>query len=142
MHTKRRAVHLLFLLPSFAQAQEPPMLPAIGHPYFGPAYFETTQDSADFMQFRNGLQPVDTTRTPDTTTFQYRLVWIVNERGGMTVVSRGDGSVMRSAEHVAFAPYALMSLPYRTAEGRRGLVLAHEEPCALICRTAHYYVEE
>ena len=140
MHTMCRALQFLILLPVFAQAQEPPMLPAIGHPYFGPAYFETTQDSADFMQFRNGLQPVDPARPADTTTFQYRLVWIVNERGGVAVVSRGDGSLIQ-IEGSSIIGY-FMHLPFRMVDGRRGFMVIHETPCALICRGTVYYVED
>ncbi len=110
--------------------------------FHGPAYFENAQDSADFMKFRNGLQRVDPSLPMDTTTVEYRLLWRVVERGGITIASRGDGRVMRSAERVVFEPYALTCLPFRTADGRHVLVLAHEEPCALICRSTEYYVEE
>lgn len=145
MITPRHALHVLFLLPLVAQAQEPHSTIANLPPYFGPAIFENPQDSADFTQFVNGLRRVDPTLPPDIATFQYRLVWRVVERGGITVASRGNGSVMRSAERLAFdphPPYTLMSLPYRTADGRRILVLAHEVPCGLICRNTECYVEE
>jgi hypothetical protein len=44
--------------------------------------------------------------------------------------------------HRGFSVYSETSIPFRTADGRRVLVLTHEVPCGLICRTTWYYVEE
>ena len=118
------------------------MPPEIDHPYYGPAIFENMQDSADFVQFRSGLRPIDPAWTTDTTTFEYGMVWQENQHGGMTMVRRGDGSMRKASERSAISLYELTSVPYCTADGRRVMVFIHEVPCALICRTAYYYVEE
>ena len=140
MHNTRPALHLLFLLPFFAQAQDPVAPPQTDHWFHGPAYFENAQDSAAFMQFRYGLA-ADATLPTDTTT-QYRMLWRENQHGGMTLLSRGDSSLIKAPVHRGFSVYSETSIPFRTADGRRVLVLTHEVPCGLICRTTWYYVEE
>ncbi|MBK9763277.1 MAG: hypothetical protein IPO87_07910 [Flavobacteriales bacterium] len=140
MHASRRALRLLFFLSVFAQAQEPTAPPLKDHTFHGPAYFENAKDSTDFMQFRNGLA-ADASLPTDTTT-QYHMLWRENQHGGMSLLSRGDSSLIKAPVHGAFSVYSETSIPFRTADGRRVLVLTHEVPCGLICRSTWYYVEE
>lgn len=140
MHTTRPVLHLLFLLPFFAQAQEPAPPPRNDHWFYGPAIFENTQDSAAFMQFRYGLAA--DANLPTDTTIRYRMLWRENQHGGLTLFSRGDSSLIKAPEHGAFSVYSEASIPFRTKDGRRVLVLTHDVPCGLICRSVCYYMEE
>ena len=119
MHTTRSPFPLLFFLPLFAHAQETLSPPLNDHAFYGPIHFDNAQDSEDFIQFHNGLQRVETTLPSDTTTISYRMVWREDQHGGTTMVTRGDGSVRKASESIAFSLYELMSLPYRAAEGMR-----------------------
>ncbi len=70
------------------------------------------------------------------------MAWIESERGGGTMIHRGDGSMQKASKSIDFSHYEQMSVPYRTVDGRRVILLMYEEPCALLCRTTYYYVEE
>ena len=140
MRSKIFAHIALLLLPFVGQAQDTPPHFMGDHLYFGPAYFENARDSAEFTFFRTGLRRLDPTLPTDTTTAQYRMVWQENQHGGFWMVSRGDGSLLRHTGNHMFDPS--MSYPFRTANGRRGVVVTHDIPCGLIRRTTWYYVED
>ena len=104
----------------------------------------TTRTSADSSNGSSLVVPglaADATLPTDTTT-QYRMLWRENQHGGMTLLSRGDSSLIKAPVHRGFSVYSETSIPFSTADGRRVLVLTHEVPCGLICRTTWYSVEE
>ena len=120
-------------------AQEPLPDAMSGHLYFGPAHYENAQDSADFTRFRQGLTSV----APNTTaTDTYRMVWREDQRSGRWTVSRGDGSLLKGAPNTGLVKPLGSHIPFRTADGRHGWMLVHETPCAMLCQSAVYYVEE
>lgn len=130
------------LLLSLALHAQDPLSGLLGSHYFGPPLYENAQDSADYIRFRKGLVPVEPKLPTDTTTVIYRMVWRENQHGGLWTVTRGDGSVIRARpQHHVFI-HNEIHLPFRTVDGRRGMVLEHEVPCGMICRSAFYYVEE
>ncbi len=106
-------------------------------------HYADPSDSTDFLQFIRGLRaeggPTEANGTPK----RYRPVWLVSEHGGFAVVSRGDGQVITlEAEHPALDAFDTMTLHMRTADGRACVVRLWERPCAMICRTTTYYLEE
>lgn len=137
-----RSIFLLVVLlfPFATSAQEPLLDVMSDHPYFGPAHFKSAQDSAEFTQFRQGLTTVGRSATESSGT--YRMLWREHQQGGYWVVERCDGTVLdkRTTKdmHGLFGPH----IPFRTADGRSGWMVIHERPCALICRSATYYVKE
>ncbi|MBL7952518.1 MAG: hypothetical protein JNM62_12460 [Flavobacteriales bacterium] len=138
----KQAVLLLLLLPLYAEAQEPigPSLNAQHH--FGPPVFESAADSADFMRFRSGIRAEDLMTAEATPDIVYRLVWQEAEHGGRWSVTRGDGTPPPKRDRNTRLGALEYGLPFRTAEGERGLLISSEYPCAMICRSAWYYVEE
>ncbi len=141
MHTTLSSV-LLLLLPCFVQAQDTLPDHMADHRFFGPRHFANATDSVEFTQFRSGLKMVDTTASKDTTTFHYRMVWSEGQHGGHWTVSRGDGSVIRTTLDIPPPFGDGMNLHFLTADGRRGMLIVHDIPCGMICRSARYYVEE
>ena len=143
MRTRYFAHFVLQLLPFFAAAQDP--ITVMQNDYqdpFVPHLFESPADSAAFMQFRAGLEMLPSTGTPDTVRHQLHMVWRVQLRGGLWSVRRGDGSELQDVPFNANADTWYGRLPFRAADGRCGLMLFHEFPCALLCRSVQYYVEE
>jgi hypothetical protein len=102
--------------------------------------FESAADSVDLTAFVKTIQRTDPSQDGDTTTVTYRLVWRKNERGGVAVVSRGDGSELRVAGRTLIGFFETHQ--FRMPDGRRGVLMIHDEPCGLICRDTMYYVEE
>jgi len=133
-------VALLLFVPLIGHAQDTLPNYLADHAYFGPASFESPQDSADFLHFRKGLRTVQPTNTKDTTKVQYRMVWREDQHGGLWSVSRGDSSVWQARGYESLDLF--MGGPFVTAEGRRGVLVVHDIPCGLICRNTWYYVEE
>ena len=131
---------LLLLVPFMGHAQDTLPNYLADHLYFGPAQYENATDSAAFWHFRNGLRTFDPTTTKDTTMVQYRMVWQVDQHGGLWSVSRRDGTVWQAPEYESLNFF--VGQPYLTAEGRRGVLVVHDTPCGLICRNAWCYVEE
>lgn len=131
---------ILLLLPYFAHAQDTLPHDMTDHLYFGPARYENVKDSAEFARFRKGLRTVAPTLSKDTTTIRYRMVWQEDQHGGMWMVSRGDGSLLKHSVNEANDWF--MGQPFRTYDGRRGVVVVHDTPCGMICRSVWYYVEE
>lgn len=133
-------VLLLVIAPCFGHAQDtlPPVVEE--HRLFGRPYYPNVQDSADFTQFWKDLRFAKGTWPSDTVANTYRLRWIVDEHGGSSSISRGDSGILH---HEPGTPWDFfLSQPFQLADGRRGLQLAHEIPCGLICRTTWYYVED
>ena len=133
---------LLLLLTTCAHAQPggqvyQPLL------YDVPIIFENPEDSADFARFREGLQMLgQPTETGDGGQGRYRLVWQDQLQGGLRMVTRGDGQRLKEqglATPMVFGPF---SSHFRTADGRRGVMVTHEWPCALVCVVTSYYMEE
>ncbi len=137
----RRFNHLILLLSLAlcAKAQDQPATYQNDH-HFGRMIFESAADSVDFTAFRSALQLMDTSQFGDTIPVTYRLVWRKNERGGVAVVSRGDGSELRVAGRALIGYFE--NLPFRMPDGRQGVLIIHDEPCGLICRDTLYYMEE
>ena len=136
----RRILVLAPFLPLFLSAQEPLLDMMSDHLHFGPVWFENAQDSADFALFRQGLT-TDPDRKKGTPT-SYRMVWRAHQQGGYCSITRGEGSLTLPPNEVVSIDAFVTRTPFRTADGRRGLMIWHEWPCALICRSAMYYVEE
>lgn len=141
MHTLRATLLLPFLWPLLALAQWP-VPQATGHYEFPrPAHFASAADSAAFMQFQQGLQGVGAP-CPMDSTIRYRLQWRQSERGGLVLVSRGDGRTLDPSERISVHLFGGGTVCYTSADGRRVVALVDEEPCALICRTVLYYAED
>ncbi len=134
-------ITLIVLLLAFHTSAQNTIPPSTLHaPYISPDGFASTLDSVDYSHFRQGLrweQPVPGT---DTTTTHYRQVWIENLHGGFAMIARGDGSLMPYRADQVIEWFEV--IPFRMADGRRGLAVAHETPCGLICRDTRYYLEE
>jgi hypothetical protein len=130
---------LLLSLALYAKAQDQPTTFQNDH-HFGRMIFDSAADSVDFPAFVKAIQRTDPMPDLDTATVTYRLVWRKNERGGVAVVSRGDGSLIQ-IEGSSIIGY-FMHLPFRMVDGRRGFMVVHETPCGLICRDTVYYVED
>ena len=130
---------ILLLFPLFAHAQDTPTTFQDDH-LFGPTYWASAADSVDFTAFLSALQLTDPGQDGDSTSVTYHLVWRKNQHGGVAVVSRGDGSALRVAARTLIGFYE--NHPFHMPDGRRGVVMIHDEPCALICRDTVYYVED
>lgn len=127
----------LFLAASCAAAQgDTP--PWVGAPPFGHAYWASAADSAEFTAFRARISMVEDHL--ETTSGDYRAVWRIGEHGGIAAVSRGDSSLLHIEGPSLLA--ISMHLPFRMADGRRGVLVVNETPCGLICRDTWYYLEE
>ncbi len=142
MRMTHLAIITLLILANTAQAQGKPNFPDPQQAYFGVPIFENPADSAEFMEFHSGLQWDSVVTALDTSRTTYKLVWRDNQHGGFWMVSRGDGSTLvRSTGTMCIGPMHYEG-HFRTASGKRGIMIAWETPCGLICRTASYYVEE
>ncbi len=128
---------LSIVLPLLAEAQDPPTTSMVEQP-FGPMYWASAADSADYSVFRKGMSMVE--ETLETTSGNYRAGWRISEHGGIAVVTRGDGSLLRIEGPSITGLF--MHLPFRMTDGRRGFIVVHETPCGLICRDTVYYVQE
>ena len=137
----RRFNHLILLLSLAlcAKAQDQPATYQNDH-HFGRMIFESAADNVEFTAFVKAIQRTDPMPDPDTTTVTYHLVWRKNERGGVAMVSRGDGSELRVAGRALIGYFE--NLPFRMPDGRRGVLIIHDEPCGLICRDTLYYMEK
>ncbi|MCC7501011.1 MAG: hypothetical protein IT229_00685 [Flavobacteriales bacterium] len=107
---------------------------------FGQPYWASASDSADYSHFRQGLTWAGPVPSTDTTTTLYRQVWVESLHGGIAMIARGDGSVMPYRADQVIGWFDV--IPFRLADGRRGLTVSHETPCGLICRDTVYYVED
>ncbi len=109
------------------------------HHYFGPARYASPRDSLDFTRFRQGLtiesSGIDTSLT-------YRLIWREDQHGGSWTVSREDGSATLAPTEAMIINGFQLHTSFRTAEGQRGVLVSFDRPCAMICRSARYYVQE
>lgn len=127
----------LFLVALCATAQSDTM-PWVGGYPFGHPYWASAADSADFTTFHRSITMVE--ETFESPSGDYRAVWRVGEHGGIAAVNRGDSSLLHF-EGTALLGLS-MHLPFRMADGRRGVMVVHETPCGLICRDTVYYLEE
>lgn len=126
-----------FVLCHLAFAQDT-LFPWQGNSHFGVRTFSTAADSAAFMQFIAGLDGREVTWDQEQPVLNWRLAWTESQHGGSWNVVRGDGSVVHQLREQPMG----FALPMRTAEGKQGLVMIEEHPCAMICRNVRYYVEE
>ena len=134
---------LLLLLTACAQAQTGVQVFQPDPLYDVPIEYENPGDSAAFARFREGMQLVDQPQgTGDTGIARYRLVWEDRLQGGMRHVIRGDGERLKDHATAGPADFGPFHSPFRTADGRRGVMLTHEWPCALVCIVTSYYVED
>jgi|688.fasta_scaffold43703_7 hypothetical protein len=111
-------------------------------PLFGPCFFESPEDSVRFTRFFEGLVFHEGATRSDTTSLVLRLNWRESQHGGLCIVSRGDGSTLLQQSASRHDDPMHNATYFRTTAGKRGVVIAWEIPCGLICRTANYYVEE
>lgn len=140
IHTSICALLLLSISAAYGQAGSVPTRPA--QAFHGPTVFTSPADSADYVKFMSGMQRADLGTPVEGPVSGYRLVWTTSEHGGLFAATRGDGSApaLREKDHLSGARE--FALPFRTAEGKRGLSVVSDMPCGLICRTVWYYVEE
>ncbi|MBL7944806.1 MAG: hypothetical protein JNN32_02005 [Flavobacteriales bacterium] len=137
MGLKTLFIASLLLAASYATAQDH-STPRTGAYPFGHPYWASAADSADFTTFHRIITMVE--ETFESPSGDYRAVWRVGEHGGIAAVSRGDSSLLHF-EGTALLGLS-MHLPFRMADGRRGVMVVHETPCGLICRDTVYYLEE
>lgn len=136
----RRILVLAQLLPFVPCAQEPLLDVMSDHLHFGPAQYANAHDSADFALFRRGLTTDTTSKAGPPTS--YRMVWREHQQGGFWSIARGEGSLTLPPNEDVSIHGVEDRTPFRKADGRRGLMIWHDRPCALICRSAMYYVED
>lgn len=106
-------------------------------------HYAELSDSTDFLRFIQSLRAADGPPQAGATPKRYRQVWLVSEHGGFSVVSRGDGEAITvEAERPIVAIFNTWSLNLLTSEGRACIAQLWDRPCAMICRTTTYYVEE
>lgn len=105
-------------------------------------HFADPSDSSAFLEFIRDLRPdtgeLDVERTPK----RFRQVWRISEHGGLSFVSRGEGTELIDREGPVIGNGMFADLAFRTAAGTRGVMRFWEYPCAMICRTTEYYLEE
>ncbi len=106
-----------------------------------PVYYEQPTDSADFQRFIASLSFATTAEVPGAMPRCYTEVWRIAEHGGLSIVTRGDGSALTLPAGPFDSDTWSASLAFVTPEGRHGLLRMSEYPCAMICRTAVYYLE-
>ena len=107
-----------------------------------PLVFDQPADSADFMRFVSSLSLQGTTEEPNILAHRYRQVWRISEHGGIAYVMRGDGQLTTlDAERPTVEGFDTL-LPLRTRDGQACVMRQWEYPCAMICRTTEYYIEE
>lgn len=140
MRYKTLITLMVLFLACRTSAQNTVSSTAIQLPYISADGFASPLDIADYSHFRQGLTWVGPVSSTDTTTTHYRQVWVEGMHGGLTMISRGDGSLTLYRADKGMDWFEV--IPFRTAEGHRGLMVVHEVPCGLICRTTKYYVEE
>ncbi|MEZ4755717.1 MAG: hypothetical protein R2817_02695 [Flavobacteriales bacterium] len=140
IHTTSCAMLLLSITAAYCQAGAVPTRPA--EAFHGPVVFASAADSADYVQFMSGMQRADLGTPVEDPVSGYRLVWITSERGGLTAVTRGDGSAPALRETSSRVGPLEFALPFRTGDGKHGLTIVSDIPCGLICRTTWYYVQE
>lgn len=118
-------------------------VPSSSYRALGNFHYADPSDSADFQQFIRSLRAVDGPPQAGATPKRYRQVWLVSEHGGFSVVSRGDGEAITvEAERPIVDIFSTWSLNLLTSDGRACIAQLWERPCAMICRTTTYYVEE
>jgi hypothetical protein len=140
-----RTLLLLVLLPSLHRlhAQEPHPSASMARIWAQrPLVFEEPADSAEFLRFLSSFSFQDTTEEPNTLAHRYRQVWRISEHGGIAYVMRGDGRMTTlDAERPTVEGFDTL-LPLRTRDGQACVMRQWEYPCAMICRTMEYYLEE
>lgn len=134
---------VLFGLSFTANAQDPfvPMLDT-GHGHFGPRRYELLSDSVDYARFRASLRVEDVTGSDPIPWSSYRMLWRESQHGGLWSVTRGDNSVLTARDATPGIGDYEWTQRFRTVEGKRGIILVHDRPCAMICRSVRYYLEE
>ncbi len=105
--------------------------------------FAEPLDSSDFQRFIRSLRADDGPPDVGGTPKRYRQVWMVSEHGGLSMVSRGNGEVITlEAERPIVDIFENSFLNMLTSDGRSCIARFWERPCAMLCRTTTYYVEE
>ncbi|MEZ4788957.1 MAG: hypothetical protein R2811_02960 [Flavobacteriales bacterium] len=137
---RRTTLPFALLLSAVMHAQDPLTVLYDEHFHFGPMLYENLEDSAAYAQFRKGLQRAD----PDVESADshYRMVWREHQQGGRHTVSRGDGTTVMPTRGDSGVDEFFLYAHFRTADGRDVILVTYERPCAMICRSAIYYVAE
>lgn len=118
-------------------------VPFAAHRGFRTLYFAEPSDSSAFQQFIQSLRTDAGPPHAGGTPKRYRQAWLVSEHGGFAIVSRGDGQVITlEAEPPALDSFDRMFIHMRTTDDRTCVAEFWERPCAMICRTTTYYLEE
>ncbi len=135
---------LLFLLSFTAHAQES-FAPAFdpGDNFIQRYRFGSPSDSSDYRRFRDAMLfdlPEGNAPGPWPT---YRLLWIESSQfGGRSMVMRGDSSILAEEEARPTIGAYEWTRRFGTVDGKRGILLFYDRPCAMICQSVRYYVEE
>ena len=137
---RRTTLFFALLLSAVMHAQDPLMVLNDEQFHFGPLLFANPEDSAAYAQFRKGLQRAEPDVEPADS--HYRMVWREHQQGGRHTVSRGDGTTVMPTRGDSGVDELFLYTHFRTADGRQGVLVSYERPCALICRSAIYYVAE
>jgi len=128
------------LLSAVMHAQDPLTVLYDEQFHFGPPRYENPEDSAAYAQFRKGLQRAEPNMEPANS--HYRMVWREHQQGGRHTVSRGDGTTVMPTRGDSGVDEFFLYAHFRTADGRDVILVTYERPCAMICRSAIYYVAE
>jgi hypothetical protein len=106
-------------------------------------HFADPSDSTDFLRFIHSLRAEAGPTHADGAPKRYRQVWLVSEHGGCAAVSRGDGEVITlEAELPAETPFNIAHFYLLTQDGQTCIARFWDQPCALLCQTTTYYLEE
>ena len=134
---------LLLLLTACAQAQPGVQVFEPNPLYDVPIVYDSPEDSAAFARFLEGFQVMDPpSETGVSGPGRYRMVWEDRMQGGMRHVIRGDGEWLKDHAMAGPSGFGPFQSPFLTADGKRGVMVTHEWPCALVCVVTSYYVEE
>ena len=119
------------------------VVPVAAHAPLSRYQFAEPSDSTDFQQFIQSLRADAGPTQADGAPKRYRQVWQVSEHGGFAVVSRGNGQVITlEADRPMVEIFDTLLFYMRATDGRTCVAKLWEVPCAMICRTTTYYLEE
>lgn len=140
----RRILPFLLLLLSFTAHAQVPFPPVFdpGDGFFGRCRFETPSDSSDYRRFRDSML-FDLPEAKEQGPWPiYRLLWQESQHGHSWLVMRGDSSILAEEEARPTIGAYEWTRRFGTVDGKRGIVRFYDRPCAMICQSVRYYVEE
>ena len=137
---RRTTLPFALLLSAVMHAQDPLTVLYEEQFHFGPPLYENPEDSAAYAQFRKSLQRAEPDEEPADS--HYRMVWREHQQGGRHTVSRGDGTTVMPTRGESGVDELIQYTHFRAVDGRDVILVTYERPCAMICRSAIYYVAE